>query len=138
MGLILSSEAGVLAELLPTASWGISGPMGGGAQWWSWIHINDAVHLLARALRDDSFVGPVNVTSPGAVTQGEFVRTLGKALRRPAFLPTPAWVLRMALGEFSAEVLTSKRVVPDRATASGFEYRFELLPEAFDQLLNQE
>ena len=69
-------------------------------------------------LADDGFVGPVNVTSPGAVTQGEFVRALGDLLGRPAFLPTPAWLLRMALGEFAAEILTSKKVLPARALAA--------------------
>ena len=135
MGLVLSAEAGVLVELLPTARWGISGPMGGGTQWWSWVHIDDAVRLLARVLEDDAFVGPVNVTSPGAVTQGEFVRALGDLLGRPAFLPTPAWLLRMALGEFAAEILTSKKVLPARALASGFGHRFEVLPEALSHLI---
>jgi uncharacterized protein (TIGR01777 family) len=135
MGLVLANEAGALVEMLQTARWGIAGALGGGKQWWSWIHVDDAVCLLARLLADDAFAGPVNVTSPGPVTQGAFARALGKVLGRPSFLPAPAWVLRAALGEFSTEILASKRVLPARALEAGFDHRFKILDDALGDLL---
>lgn len=135
LGLVLANEAGALVEMLPTARWGIAGALGGGMQWWSWIHLDDAVCLLARLLDDDAFSGPVNVSSPGPVTQGEFARALGKVLGRPSFLPAPAWALKAALGEFSTEILASKRVLPTRALEAGFDHRFKTLDDALGDLL---
>ena len=113
---------------------GLGGRMGSGRQWWSWIHLEDVVGLLVHVL-DRGLDGPVNATSPGAVRQIEFARTLGRVLRRPTFFATPGFMAKLVAGEGAAEVLGSKRVVPRRALDSGYRFRFpDLEPTLRDAL----
>lgn len=134
IGLVLDPAGGALGEMLPTARLGLSGPLAGGKQWWSWIHRDDLLALFLAAL-DGDWSGPVNATAPTPVTQGDFARTLGAVLKRPAFLPAPAFALKLALGEFSTEILTSKKILPKAATDAGFTFRFETLEPALRDLL---
>ncbi|MBL4849455.1 MAG: TIGR01777 family oxidoreductase [Planctomycetes bacterium] len=134
-GLVLAPEGGALKEMRLPFSLGLGGPLGTGRQWWSWVHIEDLIALILLALRDTSLTGPVNVTSPEPVRQRDFAKGLGAALGRPAILSAPRWALRLALGEFSTEVLTSKRVLPKSALAAGFEFQFPTLAPALKDLL---
>ena len=83
---------------------GLGGPLGGGQQWWSWIHLEDVVAGLTWILEHPQLEGPFNLTSPQPVRQIDFARQLGQVQGRPAFLPAPAWALRLALGGFSQEL----------------------------------
>ena len=133
-GIVLGPEGGALGALLPLAKLGLSGPLGGGHQWWSWIHRDDAAGLIQHAL-NNPLTGPVNAVSPHPVRQREFAKTLGRALKRPAFLPAPALALKLVLGEFSSELLSSKRVLPQKAQASGYAFKFAELEAALRQIL---
>tara|TARA_R110002072_G_scaffold101692_1_gene223945 strand:- start:397 stop:1311 length:915 start_codon:yes stop_codon:yes gene_type:complete len=134
-GLVLAPEGGALAEMKLPFSLGLGGSLGPGTQWWSWVHIEDLIALVTRALEDSAYSGPINVTAPAPVRQKEFAKALGGALNRPAFLPAPSFALKLALGEFSTELLTSKRVLPRAAQAAGYEFRFPDLGPALADLL---
>ena len=133
-GFVLGRGGGFLAPQLPLYRLGLGGPLGSGRQWWSWIHVADITRLII-ALLEQPIAGAVNATAPEPVHQREFAATLGRVLRRPAFLPAPRLALRLVLGEFSREVLTSRRVLPHRAQELGFRFDFpELEPAIRDAL----
>lgn len=134
-GLVLGREGGSLAAMLPAYKAGLGGTLGSGRQVWPWIHIADVVRLIRHGIDDVSWSGAYNATAPAPVTQKEFARTLARVLRRPAFLPTPAFVLKAVLGGFSSELLVSRRVVPRRALEAGFVFRFPELEPALRDLV---
>jgi uncharacterized protein (TIGR01777 family) len=127
IGLVMSREGGALERMLPVFRMGLGGTMGPGTQWWPWIHVDDVVGIVRHALTRDAVRGPLNATAPEPVRQRSFAATLAKVLRRPAFLPAPALALRTVLGEFAAELLASRRVVPEAARAFGYAFRFPTL-----------
>ena len=135
-GIILSPEGGALAKMLPTARLGVSGPLGGGSQWMSWIALDDVLGGLRHLLADESLHGPVNVVAPTAVRNAEFAKTLGAVLERPAVLPVPAFALRLLFGEMAdATLLGSSRVAPTVLEAAGYRFRFPELEGALRHLL---
>ena len=123
-GIVLTRRGGALQRLLLPFRLGVGGPLGGGRQFWSWIALEDAVAVVAEALRDPQLRGPVNVVAPEAARQRDLARALGRVLRRPAVLPAPAAALRLVLGGVADEmVLASTRVRPARLQAAGFQWR---------------
>lgn len=136
-GIVLAPGGGALAAMLPPFKMGAGGPMGSGAQWWSWIHRDDLVAILQRAVEDDTMRGPYNATAPSPMRQKEFARVLGSVLHRPAFMPTPAFALKLALGGFSTELLSSKRVLPKRLKKQGFEFQYPELEGALRAALGR-
>lgn len=135
IGVVLGRHGGALAKMLPAFRLGLGGPVGSGAQWMSWIHLDDLIELLLFLL-NEAAGGPVNATAPHPVTNREFARTLGRTLRRPAWARVPAPVLRILLGEMAEELLlTGQRVLPHRAEAMGFRFRYPTLPEALHAIL---
>ncbi|MFQ5635248.1 MAG: TIGR01777 family oxidoreductase [Gammaproteobacteria bacterium] len=137
IGLVLERDGGPLPELLPAFRLGAGGPMGSGRQYWSWIHRNDLVRLIEFALNYPGLNGPVNATAPEPVPQREFARTLGRTLRRPSFVPLPAFVARLLLGEFAEELLLNgQNVVPEKAVYHGFEFDFPQLDGALADILH--
>lgn len=137
IGAVLHPEGGVLHKLLPTFRMGAGGRVGSGRQYVSWIHREDAVDALVRVLEDASLEGPVNVTSPGAVTNAEFAHTLGEVLHRPAAMHVPGFVLKAAMGEMAKVALEGQRVVPRRLLETGFVFRFPELLGALEDLLGE-
>lgn len=136
IGIVLGPDGGALQAMLPLFRLGLGGPLGSGRQWWSWVHRDDVIGAILHALEKSELKGPINVTAPQPVRQREFAQSLGRVLRRPAFLPAPAFALRLALGEFSQELLSSKRVIPQRLQATDYRFRFaELEPALADILL---
>lgn len=129
-GLVLAPGGGALSKLLPLFKLGLGGPMGSGRQYWSWIALHD--HVAAQLfLLEHPVAGPVNLTSPNPVTNGELSRALGRVLHRPAFLPVPAFGPKLvAGGELAQELLfTSARIVPQALLDAGFRFsRPELEP----------
>jgi uncharacterized protein (TIGR01777 family) len=136
IGLVLGVDDGPLLAMLMPARLGLGGPMGSGAQWWSWIHIHDLVRLFHFLLENDAIDGPVNATAPNPTTQKQFAKTLGRQLGRPALLPMPGFLARWILGEFAHEVLLNgQRVIPTKSLRSGFEHHFPELAPALNDLL---
>ncbi|MEO6789240.1 MAG: DUF1731 domain-containing protein, partial [Chthoniobacteraceae bacterium] len=132
-GLVLGKRGGALRMMLPAFRLGLGARIGSGRQWLSWIHAEDLAGLLIFAVENLDVRGALNATAPWPERNAEFTRTLARSLRRPAFLVVPAFALRLLLGEFSRELLDSKRVLPAAATAHGFGFRFpELAPALAD------
>jgi uncharacterized protein (TIGR01777 family) len=136
-GIVQSRRGGALQTQLPLFKLGLGGPVGGGRQYVSWVAIDDVVSAIAFALSEDDISGPVNVTAPGAVTQGEYARTLGRVLRRPAVLPAPAFAVRAILGDFANEVLEGQRVIPQRLLDRGYVFRHPELEPALRHVLDR-
>ncbi|HJL16315.1 MAG TPA: TIGR01777 family oxidoreductase [Sandaracinaceae bacterium LLY-WYZ-13_1] len=122
IGLVLGEGGGALAAMKPLFAAGLGGRLGSGRQWWPWIHVDDLVAMVQRAIADDAWSGAINAVAPEPIRQAGFAEALAAALRRPAFLPAPAFAIRTVLGGFAAELLSSRRVVPARARALGFEH----------------
>jgi uncharacterized protein (TIGR01777 family) len=135
IGLVLGRGGGTLQALLPLFRVGLGGPLGSGRQWWSWIHRDDLCRLIVQILANENVSGPVNATAPQPVRQKEFAQVLGRVLRRPAFLPTPAFALKIALGEFADGILASQRALPRRAQEMGYRFQFEELEGALREIL---
>jgi uncharacterized protein (TIGR01777 family) len=112
------------------------GPLGSGRQWFPWIHADDLVGILRLAIERDDVRGPVNAVAPGIVRQRELARELGAVLRRPAVLPTPAPLLRLALGEQADLLLHGQRAEPRAALAAGYVFRYPTLRPALEDALS--
>ncbi len=121
-GIVLSADGGALPQMALPVKLFAGGPIGGGRQWVPWIHIDDEVGLILRALDDPEVAGPLNATAPEPVRQRELVRAIAAALGRPAVLPTPAVALRLAMGEMATLALDGQRAVPRAALARGHEF----------------
>lgn len=128
--IVLGPGGGMMAKLLPAFKWGLGGRLGSGRQWFSWIHIDDLVAVYVEAVTNPRLSGPVNAAAPEPVTNRMFTKSLGRALRRPAFWIIPAFVLRMMLGEFAQAVLASARAVPVKLLAQGFSFRYPSIGSA--------
>jgi uncharacterized protein (TIGR01777 family) len=136
LGIVLGDSGGSLPAMLLPAKLGLSGPMGNGMQWWSWIHIADTVRSITMLLEDGDAAGVFNLTAPNPVTQKTFARALGKQLNRPSFMPLPEFAAKLMLGEFAEEVLLrGQRVLPRKLLDAGFKFDHPSLPEALNHLL---
>jgi uncharacterized protein (TIGR01777 family) len=127
---VLERDGGVLPQISLPFRFFVGGPVGPGDQYWSWIHRNDWVAIVKWVLETNQVVGPVNLAAPTPVTNREFAVTLGRVLRRPAFMPAPAFALRLVLGEMADVLLFSQRVIPAKAEALGFRFRYGALEPA--------
>lgn len=126
-GVVLSRKGGAFPRMLLPFRLLIGGPVGSGKQWFPWIHIADEVAAIRFLLENQSASGPFNLCAPNPVTNAEFARIVGRQTKRPAFLPTPAFLLRMLFGEMSTVLLDGQRAFPRRLTKMGYEFSF---PEA--------
>ncbi|MEH6565623.1 MAG: TIGR01777 family oxidoreductase [Halopseudomonas sp.] len=129
-GLVVSAEGGFLARLKPPFKLGLGGPIGSGEQYMPWVHRDDIIKLIVWLLHSSDCKGAYNATAPHPVTNREFARELGRALGRPAVLPLPAFVLKLALGEMSRLLLTGQRALPAKAQAQGFRFDYQHLETA--------
>lgn len=135
IGMLLGPEGGALQRLAKLFRFGLGGRVASGAQWISWVHADDTARLFEWLLASESASGVYNATAPEPVTNAEFTRALARAVHRPAFLPLPAFAARIALGEAADVLTTGAHVVPQRALAQGFEFRFSQLDAALADLL---
>ena len=135
-GMVLSRAGGALARMLPFFRFGLGGPVGRGAQWWSWVSLADVVSAYRLALASD-IAGPVNLAAPNPVTSRQFAKALGRALRRPAVLPAPAFGIRLLFGEKGEEVLLfGQRALPARLLDAGFEFSAPTIEAGLEQALS--
>ncbi len=135
-GLVLDRNEGAFPRIALPFRLFTGGPVGSGRQYWSWIHRDDWVGLALWALRNAAVAGPINLTAPAPVTNREFAATLGRVMRRPAFMPAPAFVLRLALGEMAdALLLAGQRVLPAAAEQSGYGFEYSALEPALLRIL---
>jgi uncharacterized protein (TIGR01777 family) len=130
LGMVVG-RGGALAKMLPPFKLGLGGPIGSGRQWWSWVAIEDVIGAIRFAIARPELKGPVNLVSPEPMRCRDFARTLGRVLRRPAVLPMPAAMARLALGEMAdALLLASAKVRPAALESLGFSFRVPSLDRA--------
>jgi uncharacterized protein (TIGR01777 family) len=136
-GLVLDTNGGALPLMaLPFRLFG-GGPMASGRQVLSWIHIADWIAMVLWALSTPTATGAYNATAPNPMTNAEFSRALGRALRRPSWFPVPGFLLRLIVGEMAeAGLIRGQRVVPARALDAGFTFQYPHLAEALAELLS--
>lgn len=134
-GVVLSASSGALTQMLGPFRLGLGGPIAGGRQYVSWIHIDDEVGGLLECIDDQSLRGPVNLTAPNPATNGELSKALGRVLGRPAILPVPGFALRILYGEMAEVITTGQRVIPARLLAAGYSFRQSDLEPALRDLL---
>ena len=132
-GLVVSSRGGAWKRLMPIFKLGLGGKVGSGRQYWSFISLRDEVAALMALLDDDRYRGPVNLTAPDPVTNAEVTAAMGRVLGRPTVLPVPAFALKVALGEFSEDVLGSQRVLPTVLERDGFTWSDASIDSAIRQ-----
>ncbi|HTV91766.1 MAG TPA: TIGR01777 family oxidoreductase [Verrucomicrobiae bacterium] len=132
-GVVLGTDGGALAAMLPAFRLGLGGMLGSGRQWIPWIHVNDVTGIYRLAL--DGTSGVLNATAPNPVTNAELTLALASVLHRPAFFRVPSFALRAALGEGATILLNGQRVLPQRTLESGYMFAFTALDEALRDLL---
>jgi uncharacterized protein len=133
-GLVLGHDGGALPRLLPVFRAGAGGRVGSGKQWYSWIHIDDVIGIYLRAI--DEIEGAINATAPNPVRNEEFTQILAQEVHRPAPLPAPPFMLKLALGEGATLVLEGQRALPKRALDDGYVFRFPALESALEDIVH--
>ncbi len=133
-GLVFGQSGGALPQMLLAYRFGAGAILGNGAQYLSWIHLDDLLRLMALAIRDETVSGKINAVAPEATTYKDFAYTVGQVLGRPILLTIPAKVLRLLLGEMASMFVDGPRIVPQRLKQLGFEYRFGQLRKALIDL----
>jgi uncharacterized protein (TIGR01777 family) len=135
-GIVLAGDGGALPAMLPPFRAGVGGPLGGGAQWVPWIHLDDLVYAIHFALTRP-VEGPLLGVAPASARQSELASAIGRALGRPAFIPTPAAAVRAMLGREMADelVLSGQRASPEALVAAGFRWAYPNLDDALSSIL---
>lgn len=124
IGMVLGPNGGALKTMLLPFKLGLGGPIAGGQQWMSWIHVDDLCSLILFLLKESTVRGAFNAVSPEPVTNAKFTKALAEAVHRPAFIPVPAFAIKALFGEMSEIVLASQRAVPDAAIRQGFTFDY--------------
>ena len=131
MGVVLSPQGGALGKMLPPFKLGVGGRIGAGDQYLSWVGVQDVLRAFHFLIVHNELEGPVNVTSPRPVTNGEFTQTLGEVLNRPTVLPLPGALVKLGAGQMGEEMLLQgQRAVPRKLEEAGFDFRFPDLETA--------
>ncbi|MFW5734497.1 MAG: TIGR01777 family oxidoreductase [Oceanidesulfovibrio sp.] len=135
-GVVLGRNGGALEQFVRPFKLFAGGVIGSGKQWLSWVHMDDEVGAIEFLMDREDLSGPFNITAPDPETMTDFVRTLGRALKRPAWLPMPSFVIKVMLGEMGEQlILSGQRVLPKRLQESGYTFRFPRLKDALEDLL---
>jgi len=135
-GIVLGSHGGALSQLIPLFKKALGSPLGGGTQWFSWIHEEDLAKIYLFLLEHKNLTGPINCTAPAPVRNRELTEILGKTLGKPTFMPAvPGFLIRIALGEFGSVLLNGQKALPKRLLELGFDFRFSNIEEALEDLL---
>lgn len=139
-GLVLSANGGFLKKLLLPFKLGLGTRLGSGNQFMSWIHIQDMVRAIRFLIEQDELADPLsgvfNLTAPNPVTNAEFTQMLAKHLNRPSFMVAPALLMETLLGEMSRLLLTGQRVLPQNLEQAGFQFNYQHLKDALENVLN--
>ena len=130
-GVVLERSGGALVEMMRPFRFFAGGRIGNGRQYLSWIHRLDWLEMVRWLEQSPDVSGPVNATAPHPVTNRDFARALGRAMRRPALVPAPAFALKLVLGEMAHSVLTGQRVLPAVAKEHGYHFRYPEIDQAF-------
>ncbi len=136
-GVVLEKSSGVLPLMMLPFKLFVGGPLGSGRQILSWIHLLDEVRAIDYCMNNRNISGPVNLTSPNAVSNSEFGKVIAKVTRRPFWFPVPAFVLKIVLGEQSVLVLEGQRAYPQKLLDHGFNFLYQNLFDALQNIINE-
>jgi len=135
-GIVLERESGILSRMMLPFRFFAGGPPGSGKQWLSWIHLEDEINAIRFLLENKEAEGIYNLTAPDPVTMKEFCSIMGKAMKRPSWLPVPAFALKILFGQMADEtILTSQRVLPQRLLEAGYNFKHNNLENALSDIL---
>lgn len=134
-GIVLGKTGGALGQMIPAFKRFVGGPLGDGRQWFSWIHMEDLIGAMLFVMEKPAIEGPVNFCAPHPVRNETLAQVLGKLLRRPSFLRTPAFALKLALGEFGSVLLEGQRVFPAVLLRHGYVFRYPEIEAALQEIL---
>jgi len=134
-GVVLGPNGGAMAKLLPAFKMFVGGPLGDGTQWFPWLHLDDLLAAVDFVLEHREVRGPLNFCAPHPVRNRELARALGQVLSRPSFMPTPAFMIRLAMGEFGDVFLGSQRTVPAKLLDHGFSFRYPEIKGALEAIV---
>ena len=123
-GVILGKNGGAMSKLIPAFKMFVGGPLGDGNQWFPWLHLDDLMSAIEFVLNHQDVSGPLNFCGPNPVRNRELARALGDVLGRPSFMPAPAFMIRLATGEFGDVFLGSQRMLPDKLLNHGFSFKY--------------
>ena len=137
-GAVLTTQGGALPKMMLPFKFFAGGPVGSGKQGFSWIHVGDEIGAIRFLIDCDSAQGPFNLVSPQPTTNAEFGRVLARVMKRPFFMPVPAFMLRLVLGELSSVLLEGQRAIPKRLGELGFPFRFPDAESALTDLLGRD
>jgi len=134
-GVVLSDQGGALPRMLLPFRLFLGGRLGNGKQWFPWIHVVDEVGAIRFLIDNEVASGPFNLTAPNPVTNADFSHMVGQQLGRPAFIPTPAFLLRLLFGEMATILLDGQRAIPRRLMEAGCTFRFTDAASALNDIL---
>ncbi len=132
---VLARDEGALPFLMLPFRLFVGGPVGGGKQWLSWVHLADEVAAIRFLIENAGARGAFNLSAPNPLTNADFGRVLGRVMNRPYYLPVPSFALKLAFGEVTSVALQGQRVIPQRLMEMGFTFRFAEAEEALKDLL---
>lgn len=137
LGVVLSANGGALKKMIPPFKMGLGGRLGSGEQMMSWIDIEDAIRAFIFCLENDDAVGVINFTSPYAVHNRTFTQELANALGKKAFIPTPAWAIKLLFGEMGEELLLKGvNVYPQKLKMLGFSFKYPSLKKSLEHIFH--
>jgi uncharacterized protein (TIGR01777 family) len=135
-GVVLGKNGGALAKMLTPFKLGLGGPVAGGKQCFSWVHMDDLARSVSFLLSKEDLSGVFNITAPNPVTNNIFGKTLAQKLKRPYLIPLPYWQLKLMFGE-GAQVLThSSAILPSRLVDLGFKFNYQDIDSALESIVN--
>lgn len=137
LGIVLG-DGGAIAKMLTPFRMFAGGPIGSGKQWFSWIHRDDLVNLIIKALLDSSMQGTYNATAPNPVRMNQLCQALGEVMNRPSWLPVPDFALELLLGDGAKVVLEGQQVLPKRTTETDFEYQYSTVKPALKDVVRHQ
>jgi uncharacterized protein (TIGR01777 family) len=137
-GIVVGKTGGALGQMIPAFKKFVGGPLGSGNQWFSWIHMEDLLNAFMFVLDNEDIKGPVNFCSPNPVRNRDLAKALGRVLRRPSFLTTPGFMLRLVLGEFGSVLLEGQRVIPAKLVKHGYAFRYPDITAALEQVVRED
>ena len=135
IGLVLDKDGGALERLVIPFKFFTGAYLGNGRQWYSWIHCEDLINIIIFSIEKKGIIDGINATAPNPMRNKEFSKTIGKVMRRPCLFFIPGFFLKIVLGEFAQYLIRGQRVIPDKAVANGFSFKYNVLEDALINLL---
>ncbi len=134
-GIVLGTGGGALGQMIPLFKFFLGGPLGSGRQWFSWVHMEDLAGAFIFLLERPELAYAFNLCSPSPVRNRDLGRAIGSVLHRPSFLPAPAFMIKLLLGEFGSVLLKGQRVIPRRLLDAGFSFRYPEIEKALVRII---